>query len=89
MLIKVNNIPGKSALRKKAGRALLIEEFLSSGFRYAEVTLEGTDTPRRAYNGLMMAIRRQFEDKCAVLWRHGRIFLMRLEEEKNADETVS
>lgn len=86
MLIKVTNIPGKNALRKKAGRALLIEEFLASGYRFAEVRLEGNDTPRRAYNGLMMAIRRQFEDRCAVLWRHGKIFLERLEEKD--DEAV-
>ena len=78
MLIKVTDIPGKSELRKKAGRSLMVEEFLNSGYQYAEVTLEDADTPRRAYNGLMMAIRRRYQDECAVLWRHGRIFLMRL-----------
>lgn len=86
MLIKVTSIPAKSSLRKKAGRALLVEEFLSSGYRFAEVTLEKNDTARRAYNGLMMAIRRQYPDECAVLWRHGRIFLTRLEGDGYAEE---
>ena len=58
----------------------MVEEFLQSGYKFAEVTLEGNDTPRRAYNGLMMAICRQYPEKCAVIWRHGRIYLMRLEE---------
>lgn len=83
MLVKVTDIPGRNELRKKAGRSLMVEEFLKSGYQFAEVTLEGADTPRRAYNGLMMAIRRQYQDECAVIWRHGRIFLMRLEENEN------
>jgi len=57
-----------------------IESFLNSGFAFAEFTPEGSDNPRRAYNGLLMAIRREYAGRAAVLWRHGRIYLKRLPE---------
>ncbi len=80
MIQKVNEIPEKNSFRRKACRMAEIASFLESGYDFAEYTPEGSDNARRAYNGLLMAIRRAFDGQAAVLWRHGRVYLKRLAE---------
>lgn len=79
MLTSVSEIPEKNSFERKACRAGALKEFLRSGYACAEFTPEGDDNPRRAYNGLLMAIRRQYAGKIGIRWRHGRIFLCNLE----------
>lgn len=81
MIRSVNGIPEKNSFERKACRAGALKEFLASGYACAEYVPEGEDTPRRAYNGLLMAIRRQFLGQIAISWRHGRIFLTNLRAE--------
>lgn len=80
MIQKVAEIPQKNSFRRKACRMAEIASFLESGYAFAEYMPEGNDNARRAYNGLLMAIRRGYTGKAAVLWRHGRVYLKRLEE---------
>lgn len=75
MIRSVNEIPPKNAFERKACRAGALREFLDTGLTYAEFIPEDGDAPRKAYNGLLMAIRRQFMGKVSISWRHGRIFL--------------
>ncbi|MBQ3078599.1 MAG: hypothetical protein IJC48_01185 [Clostridia bacterium] len=78
MIQKVIEIPEKNTFRRRASRMNEVEDFLKSGFDCAEYTPEGADNPRRAYNGLLMAIRRAYPGKAAVLWRRGRVYLKRM-----------
>lgn len=78
MIRSVNEIPPKNAFERKACRAGALNEFLKTGMACAEFIPEDGDAPRKAYNGLLMAIRRQYMGKIAISWRHGRIFLRNL-----------
>lgn len=49
-----------------------------SGYEVAEFAPEAGDTIRRAYNGLLMAVRRQYPGQIGVYWRGGKIYLKRL-----------
>ena len=78
MIQSVNSIPEKNTFERKACRAGILREFLKSGYPFAEFVPENGDTARRAYNGLLMAIRRQFDGQISISWRHGHIYLMNL-----------
>lgn len=78
MIRSVNGVPERNSFERKACRAGALNEFLKTGYACAEFTPEGNDTARRAYNGLLMAMHRQFEGKVSISWRHGRIFLTNL-----------
>lgn len=77
MLISTDKIPERYACAKSSRRQKAVEEFLRSGYRCAEYRIEETDTPRRAYNGILMAVRRRYSGQVSVCWRSGRVFLIR------------
>lgn len=85
MLVMVSQVPDKHKLRKAACRIRVIESFLASDYEFAEYQMEGGETPRRAYNGLLMAIKRQYAGRVAICWRHGRVFLKKLSGERTLE----
>lgn len=78
MFVMVNEIPEKNAFRRRACRLGALESFMNSGYICAEYSPEADDNPRRAYNGLLMAIKRQYAGKIAISWRHGRVYLRKI-----------
>ena len=78
MLISVQSLPEKNLLRRKSCRMSAVKAFLDSGYEVAEFAPEAGDTIRRAYNGLLMAVRRQYPGQIGVYWRGGKIYLKRL-----------
>jgi len=78
MLISVQSLPEKNLLRRKSCRMSALKAFLDSGYEVAEFAPENGDTIRRAYNGLLMAVRRQYPGQIGVYWRGGKIYLKRL-----------
>ena len=58
----------------------LIQRFLNSDMISARVTSESADVKaqKRAYNGLLTAIRRNFSgENISVVWRHGDVYLLK------------
>lgn len=84
MLVMVDQVPAKNKFQKAALRIEVLANFMASDYEFAEYMPEHGDTPRRAYNGLLMAIKRQFEGRVAVCWRHGRVFLKKLPDKQGA-----
>lgn len=85
VLRKVDGIPERGALRKKSKWQDIIRDFIKSDMQAAVVDTNPSDEKdnRRTYNGLMMAIRRNFYDKNVfVIWRHGTIYLVKVGTEK-------
>ena len=81
MIVKVDEIPAKCAVRTSARRMRLVEEFLKSGYSFAEVKPDDEDKPRQLYNGILMAVRRGYQDRVQVFWRYGHVYLKRIDKE--------
>lgn len=80
VLRKVDVIPEKGALRKNSKWQTIIRDFIKSDMQVAVVEANPSDEKdnKRTYNGLMIAIRRNFSDaNIIVCWRHGTIYLMK------------
>lgn len=78
--VSINEVPARKTLVKRGMWQQLILKFMNSDMLSARVTSDNTDTQaqRRAYNGLIMAIRRNFADaNISVAWRNGDIYLLK------------
>lgn len=77
-LKETSNIPEKLSLRKKAGWIALVEDFLNSGMAAAIVDHEKMGkTAKVAYNGIIMAVNRNYRDRgVRALWRGGTVYLI-------------
>lgn len=77
MLVSIKQVPVKYSASRNAVRMAAVEEFLKGGDACAEYRPEDGDTPRRAYNGILMAVRRKYPNRVTVFWRQGKIFLQK------------
>ena len=78
--VSISEDPARKTRAKRGMWQQRILKFMNSGMFSARVTSDNTDTSaqRRAYNGLIMAIRHNFADaNISVAWRNGDIYLLK------------